>query len=249
MPFTAEDLAKFRSYVLTNAAGYLRNTVREPLVTCKTCATPVDGYARCFACNQQSAYPGIANRVASLTYAISGTQSAHLMRGYKAQPPSPPHQALIALLLAIAVGGHEACASRLAAQAVTHWATVPSLPQKPGEHPLHRLVSGFMELPEVPLSAASDVRSPRSISADHFFPSQRLHSDAHVLLIDDTWTSGGHAQSCAIALHGAGAKEVSILTVARWIEPTYGDNRQFITDRLTSDFNPALCPWTSGACP
>lgn len=69
-----------------------------------------------------------------------------------------------------------------------------------------------------------------------------------MLLIDDTWASGGHAQSAATALHRAGAAKVSLLVAARWINEDYGDNASFIRG-LTMDFNPAICPWTGGACP
>jgi hypothetical protein len=70
-----------------------------------------------------------------------------------------------------------------------------------------------------------------------------------VLLIDDTWTAGGHAQSAALALRSAGAQYISLLVIGRWIKEGYGENAQFLRDIATSDYDPAICPWTSGACP
>lgn len=249
MSLSAEDLEKFRAYVSTTAGGYLRNIVREPLVTCTVCGTPAEGYTRCFACQEVAGTVGLADRVGSIAYAIAGTQSAHLMRGYKARPPSPPQQALVALLAAIAVGGHSTCAGRLSGLPISHWASVPSLPFDPGEHALHRLVKGFMECEEVTLTAAVKASTPRSVNAEHFVPSSALTSHSHVLVIDDTWTRGGHAQSAAVALHQAGAAQVSVLTVARWVEPNFANNKRFISDRLASDFDPSVCPWTAGSCP
>jgi len=66
--------------------------------------------------------------------------------------------------------------------------------------------------------------------------------------MDDTWTSGGHAQSAALALRGAGAARVSLLVIARWISPKYGDNAEFLRKLSKSDYNPELCPWTGSQC-
>lgn len=75
-----------------------------------------------------------------------------------------------------------------------------------------------------------------------------LPKAAHVLLIDDTWTTGGHAQSAVLALRKAGASRVSLLVVARWLKEDYGNNKQFIASLRTRDFNPGICPWTGGDC-
>jgi hypothetical protein len=247
--FGPDELDSFRRYIESTAGGYLRNIIREPRVTCSVCATPVDGFDRCYQCNRARGVVGIAQRVGSLTYAVAGTQSAHLMRGYKGHPPSEQHQAMVAILVATAVDGHTRCLERLSGQPVTHWATVPSLPARSGEHRLHALIQGFMSVPEVPLTAAVRVADPRAVKADHFTVVAELPESSHVLLIDDTWTSGGHAQSAAAALTAAGAGSVSVLVVARWIEPTFGNNKEFVSRRLTADYNASICPWTAGACP
>jgi predicted amidophosphoribosyltransferase len=68
-------------------------------------------------------------------------------------------------------------------------------------------------------------------------------------VIDDTWTTGGHAQSAALALRVAGATRVSVLVVARWLKEDYGDNKQFIDDLRGRDYDPSICPWTGAKCP
>ncbi|GIH08277.1 hypothetical protein Rhe02_63440 [Rhizocola hellebori] len=70
-----------------------------------------------------------------------------------------------------------------------------------------------------------------------------------MLVLDDTWAQGGHAQSAALGLRDAGADKVSILTAARWLNPGFGDNSEFVSKSLTSDYNPHQCPWTGGQCP
>jgi hypothetical protein len=39
------------------------------------------------------------------------------------------------------------------------------------------------------------------------------------------------------------------LIVARWIKQDYGDNKQFIADLRTLDYDPGICPWAGGGCP
>jgi predicted amidophosphoribosyltransferase len=40
-----------------------------------------------------------------------------------------------------------------------------------------------------------------------------------VLLIEDTWTSGGNAQSAALILRRGGAASMTIVAIARWLKP------------------------------
>jgi phosphoribosylpyrophosphate synthetase len=156
---------------------------------------------------------------------------------------------VVGLLLLVALEGHTQRIESLAGSTVTHWAVVPSLPAKPWVHPLRGLVAGRAKGSEVPLVAAPSVSQPRTVNADHFTCNVRMPQESHVLLIDDTWTTGGHAQSAALALRKAGAARVSALVVARWLKENYGDNKRFIADLATRDYDPSICPWTSGRCP
>lgn len=229
--------------------GYLRNPVRTRRVTCADCTTPVDGYKRCFACQSHHSRTGLADATAFLTYAVAGQKSGLVMRGYKASPPVAEHRQVVGLLLLVALEGHTQCIEALAASPVTHWAVVPSLPAKPYVHPLHGLVVGRAQGSEVPLVAAPSVPQPRVVNPDNFTCNVRIPGESHVLLIDDTWTSGGHAQSAVLALRKAGAVRVSVLVVARWLKEDYGDNKQFISDLATRDYDSSICPWTGGRCP
>jgi hypothetical protein len=229
--------------------GYLRNPVRKAGVTCPDCATPVDGYERCYPCNSYRSRTGLADATAFLTYAVAGQESGHLMRGYKALRPVDEHRRVVGLLVGLALRRHAKCAGILAGLPVTHWATVPSLPAKPGEHPLRSLVAGQAFGTEVTLVAAARVQQPRTVNPDHFTCGISLATESHVLVIDDTWATGGHAQSATLALRRAGASRVSVLVVARWLREDYKDNKQFIDDLRTRDYNPSICPWTGAGCP
>ncbi len=204
-------------------------------------------YRRCIPCNGHRSRPGLADSVGFLTYAVAGQQSGYVMRGYKAPSPLEEHRTIVALLLLLALSTHAQCPGALAGTAVTHWATVPSLPAKSGEHPLHAIVGKIAPRPEIQLTAAPQVRQPRAISPEHFHAVGQLPPRSHVLLIDDTWTTGGHAQSAVLALRASGAACVSLLVVARWVKEDFGDNAAFL--RGLADYDPEVCAWAGNGCP
>ncbi|HZM81409.1 MAG TPA: hypothetical protein VFC19_37255 [Candidatus Limnocylindrales bacterium] len=250
--FDLPNLDRIASLLVSRAGGYLRNTVREPRITCHVCATPVDGYKQCIPCHKHEAEygPRLADAVCALTYAIRGKQSAYAMLGYKAARPLKEHHAVVSLLALSGIGFHGTCAGVLAGMPVTHWATVPSLPQKQGTHPFHGIVSSALPRDaEITLLASPDVADPRTTAADHFTTAATLLPHSHVLVLDDTWAQGGHAQSTALTLRRASATKVSIMTVARWLNPGFGSNSEFVSERLSKDFDPRRCPWTGGTCP
>lgn len=156
---------------------------------------------------------------------------------------------IVALLIMTALSTHAHCPEVLVGAPVTHWATVPSLPAKPGEHPLHRILGNSAPGSEVRLVAAASAKHPRDVNPEHFRVDARLPEGSHVLLIDDTWTGGGHAQSAVLALRMAGAAHVSVLVVARWIKEGFGGNARFLRELADQDYDPKVCPWTGGSCP
>jgi hypothetical protein len=243
-----ETLSRLSMLLVARAGGYLRNPVRQDRATCVICATPVAGYERCYRCMTQGR-AGEADAVAFLTYAVSGQQSGYLMRGYKARSPVEEHRTVVTLLCLVGLSTHERCPAVLGEASITHWATVPSLPAKPGVHPLRSMVSSVVPGQEVPLIAAAAVADPRDVNSDHFSATARMQRGSHVLLVDDTWAGGGHAQSAALALRKAGAQRVSVMVVARWIKKDYAGNAAFLRTIAGRDYDPRICPWTGGACP
>jgi phosphoribosylpyrophosphate synthetase len=192
-----------------------------------------------------------ADSTAFLTYAVAGQQSGYLMYGYKARRPQPvkEHATVVALMLLLGLSIHEQCPGVLAGAPVTHWATVPSLPAKPGEHPIHQMLGQIAPGEEVRLTAAANCQHPRQVDQDNFSADVRIPPGSHTLLVDDTWASGGHAQSAVLALRRAGAARVSVLVVARWIKEDFGDNANFLRNMAGQVYDPQICPWTGGACP
>ncbi|MCW2908037.1 MAG: hypothetical protein JWL68_2826 [Actinomycetia bacterium] len=246
-------VARLSAALVASAGGYLRNPVRRELVTCAVCATPVAGFRLCYQCQRRRGRTGLADATGFLAYAVAGQQSGYVMQGYKARPPVPEHRAIVTLLVLLGLARHAPCVKNAGASGeapvpVTHWATVPSLPAQPGEHPLHAIVSRLAPGCEVTLAAADEVDYPRDLDAGHF-RAPPLPAGAHALLVDDTWARGGHAQSAVLALRAAGAARVSVLVAARWINADFGGNAAFIRGLADRDYDPAICPWTGAACP
>jgi hypothetical protein len=248
-----EVVARLSAALVASAGGYLRNTVRQDLVSCAVCATPVTGFRLCYQCQRRRDRSGLADATGFLTYAVAGQQSGYVMQGYKARPPVPEHRAIVTLLVLLGLARHAGCAAHAGSAGgtrvpVTHWATVPSLPAQPREHPLHAIVSRLAPGSEVVLAAADEVDYARDLDPRHFRATASLPAGAHVLLVDDTWARGGHAQSAVLALRAAGAARVSVLVAARWINEGFGGNVTFIRGLADRDYDPAICPWTGAGC-
>ena len=244
----AGAVARLSAALVSSAGGYLRNPVRQELLTCAVCATPVTGFRLCYQCQRRRGRTGLADATGFLAYAVAGRQSGYVMQGYKARPPVPEHRTIVTLLVLLGLDRHAGCAAPAGAP-VTHWATVPSLPARPGEHPLHAIVSRLAPGAEVALAAADEVEYSRDLHPGHFRVPAALPAGAHVLLVDDTWARGGHAQSAALALRAAGAARISVLVAARWINEDFGGNAAFLRGLSGRDYDPAICPWTGAACP
>ena len=62
-----------------------------------------------------------------------------------------------------------------------------------------------------------------------------------MLLLDDTWTSGGSAEAAAVALRAAGARQVAVLVLGRHLDrlPT-GLGQPFRLDRCAAHELPPL---------
>jgi hypothetical protein len=225
------------------------------LVTCTVCGTPVDGYEHGFRCAQQRKVIGVADVVAPLTYAIERTQSGILLRHYKDNVSAAvraQHARVIRRLLYLAIMKHQNCIETFVGQRVDMRVTVPSLNHRPGVHPFTAIAHamGAVDDTRPALVPAPRAVSDRIVSASQFavVPKCSL-AGQHILILDDTWTTGSNTQSAALTLRQAGAHRVSVMVVGRWLSQTYGGNAEFIRARLRRDYDSSICPVTGGACP
>ncbi|MDR0417222.1 MAG: phosphoribosyltransferase [Propionibacteriaceae bacterium] len=136
------------------------------------------------------------------------------------------------------------------------WATVPSVRSgRQGEHPFHAIVAAVLgSHREVELRAAAG--GGRGFNPN-LFSCGRVPDNAPVLLVDDSWTSGGNLLSAAATLKEAGASSVNAMVLGRLLNPgAWPPTREFIDhDGLRLDFgdgwrpgfDPRRWPWTKVA--
>lgn len=250
-----DDTAAVARTLVRRAGGYLRNPVREAGVTCNVCTTPVDGFDRCFVCqNAYRATSGLADLVIPLAYGIQGAQSAFLLRQYKDNPDGrvrQQHGLVVNWLLYLAILLHEGCIGRRVGRAVGCRFAVPSVRGRLGAHPFELITQQMNATRDSPRLVASQADSgERVVSVDKFALDQETDlAGQHVLIIDDTWTTGANAQSAALASRRSGAAAVSVMVVGRWLRPNFGHNAEFIKTRLGRDYDPWMCPVTGADCP
>jgi hypothetical protein len=122
-------------------------------------------------------------------------------------------------------------------------AVVPSGQGRPGAHPLAGLVRSSVALPVVRLSVV-----PREIHTRGVNPGWVRVGDpvagADVLVVDDTWVSGGSAQSTAAALKLAGARRVAVVVLGRHVNPADPRSAAFLA--AAKDSLRAV-PWDAAA--
>jgi hypothetical protein len=193
---------------------------------CASCRGPARrGFARCFHCglHAESAPGLLADVVAPVAVAPKGSRLATDLWLYKSERTGS-REAGATLLAMLLVFMHDQ-APRLwrAGAAVPAFAcVVPSGRGRPGPHPLQELVHGCLALPWAELVARPGGDPwARALDPGRFHAPRPLHGAA-VLLLDDTWTSGGTAQSAAVALKRAGARWVAVVVLGRHLPPVPG---------------------------
>lgn len=235
------------------------NTVHRRGKTCQICRGPLLNSKpwTCTRCHgYKEAYgPRAADRLGSVIYGCKGLESGDLMHRYK-EPRADAGDVLLVTALAALAFRHNGCVDSLAGAPIRRCATVPSLRRIGTEHPLRaillQLLSHQTEIlvaPTQPAARANDSQR-REVNPDFYDVLTPVPQGSHVLVIDDTWVSGGHAQSVAMALKNAGAQQVSVLAIARWVDlekpyPRWTYNNIIETETFAID----ICPWTGAGCP
>jgi hypothetical protein len=129
------------------------------------------------------------------------------------------------------------------------WATIPSRRSgRKGEHPLHRIVDAVIgkSHAEVVLTQ-NNAEAPRDFDLNAYSAVESAR-DSHVVLVEDSWASGGSVLSAAAAIKSAGATRVSAMVLGRILNPTWKPSNEFIKHGgLNTVFNPARSPWVQVA--
>jgi hypothetical protein len=187
---------------------------------CVCCRGPARrGFARCFHCglHAESAPGLLADAVAPVACAPKGSRLATDLWVYKSDRAGAPEArgTLLAMLLVFLHDEGRRVWPRAGVAPPTCACVVPSGRGRRGPHPLQALVHGCLALPWVTLLARPGADTWGRMLDPGRFRAPRPLTGAAVLLLDDTWTSGGTAQSAAVALKRAGARSVTVVVVGR----------------------------------
>jgi hypothetical protein len=200
-------------------------------LACRVCTGPVrDGFALCYQCDLARSQAGglLADAVVPMGYAVKGEPLAVDLWRYKSGLDGAADAAeRLRAMLAAFLREHGASMWRAAGMAArpSTVAVVPSGQGRPGVHPLLDIAGSCVDLPMTRLLVRpGGVPRARGISLG-WLRVRGPVSGADVLLIDDTWVSGGSAQSAATALKLAGARRVALVVLGRHVDPA--DPRSF----------------------
>src|SRR5215471_645222 len=194
---------------------------------CACCRGPArPGFARCFHCglHVESAPGQLADVVAPVACAPKGSSLATDLWVYKSARPGAREAGgtLLAMLLVFLREEGPRVWQRAGMPVPSCACVVPSGRGRPGPHPFQALVRGCLALPWVPLLARPGADTWGRVLDPGRFWAPRPVAGKAVLLLDDTWTSGGTAQSAAVALKRAGAPSVAVVVVGRHLPAITG---------------------------
>ena len=217
------------------------------------------GYYRCYSCASPGSTidPPITHPALGF-YAVEEMRQFYtVMHDYKepvshrTQGSNDSYTALITLILTVHVKNHIGCIQRIAGSDITAWATIPSSrdsKRADAQHPLIRIVGRLLghEFPQARLTAVGGKQ--RGIDPHEFVLADGGQPPLdHVLLIDDSWVTGGSMQSAALTLKNAGAKHISAYCIARiastrYLEEVLGPSGPDTFMRALT-YEPGWCPW------
>lgn len=125
-------------------------------------------------------------------------------------------------------------------------AVITWIPDRRPGAPLGRLVNATAaELHQVGLPRPQALLSPGTSTGrltPHRFGGGADAAGRHVVLVDDTWTTGATARCAAHALLLAGASRVTVVPLARHVSMGYAGSAGYLRDRLTAP------PWSIIRC-
>lgn len=201
---------------------------------CRTCRGPAGaGFARCYQCELALRQAGglLADAVAPIGLAVRGGPLAEDLRRYKSDRAAGAAEAAARLRESLAVflrdKGDAVWREAGMSAGPSAVAVVPSGQGRLGDHPLVGIVASCVDLPVIRLTIAPEVVHIRGVDVDWLRVAGPVHG-ADVLVIDDTWVSGGSAQSAAAALKLAGARRVAVVVLGRHVNPASPSAARFL---------------------
>jgi predicted amidophosphoribosyltransferase len=218
---------------------------------CRTCWAFIDpSFTTCFRCGHQ---PDCLDVVVPISYSEHQGQLHTALRNYKDGASAGIRRNTAVRLAAILwrfLRDHEACVAHAVGVEEFDLVTiVPSSDPARDARSAFRKVTGWIR-PIKPrfertLESTGEVQG-REFDANRFRATSDV-ADRSILLLDDTWATGGHAQSASQALLQAGASKVALVVIGRHIRPDYepvrdsGETCRDLLDGLPEAFDWSTC--------
>lgn len=249
--------------VRLHVGDYLTNTSREP-GHCRVCTGPIDaGWDYCAPCNaRRRDGDSYIDAVVCLAYGGHTPQSKRLLYGYKDPWHVSPEYAAAGFanreelfvfeMLFCALANHRPCleAHGGAFQAASFVpSTKSAAPTRLGTIAGHLATLTSLPLADLVFAGTPGSNTRRVDESMYVLTDAPNIAGKHMLLIDDTWVSGSHAQSVAGALKRQGASRVTALTAGRWLDRTWPPSLPYFDNATKLRYEPELCPATGGVCP
>lgn len=235
------------------SVAYVR-AMRNPLPAtaggvCEVCRTFIaPQFQLCYPCLQQ---PNHFATVVPITYSEHLGQMHTALRNYKDGHPEVRAYAMprIASIMWRFLASHEGCIARAAGGAEFDLVTtVPSSSPDADErrNGLRTLVGWIKPVaPRFERVLRATGLAEGRVYAENRYTATRRIDGAHVLLIDDTWAAGGHAQSAGFTLRQAGARSVSCMVIGRHLRPDWEVTPGVYSGELFKELPPFdwnICP-------
>lgn len=215
---------------------YVWTFVPPPLAgdgVCDVChGAPNPGFTTCYSCSQTTAQVSRPVRlVVPISLYVTGEQLWHVLRNYKDGMTEALRAELrprVAALLYRFLDGHRQCIANATGADWNIITTVPSSQEREGEHPLERVVRMARALTDEyeALLEPGPGEIGHNRARDDGYTVTRDVEGEHVLLVDDTFTSGARVQSAASALQLAGATVAAAVPIGRVINPEWNEAAQ-----------------------
>lgn len=206
---------------------------------CPICHRPPNaGWTLCWSCDKTiSQVSRPVRRVVPISLYQVGDQLHTWLRGYKDDRDAALRSRLrlrVAATLGRFLTNHGACVAPGGWDIIT---TVPSSGDRAGVHPLVQALALLRPYGQqyAPILEAGSATVDHNRASDDGFVAREAVDGRRVLLIDDTFTSGGRLQSAASRLQLDGANLVGAIVIGRVFDQSYGANATQVWQNARSE--------------